>query len=101
VVKGKQLRFFYTDKVLDEFEKMMKLVLRKSSIEIIRNYYETEYVYEMDDLDDLHRMIIKDGVKGAKSPRSYDELPKVIYIRPSVLDAAITDNKSIEGLGQL
>ena len=93
VVSGNQLRFFYVDRVVNEFEKLMTLVLRKSSIEAIRAHYETDFVYHMDDLDDLHRMVKKAEVIYPLSPIQHQDLPEVIYIRPSILDAAIMRGK--------
>jgi hypothetical protein len=85
VISGRQLSLFYFDRVITEFEKIIKLILRRSSVDIVRGYYETEYVYEMDGGDNLHRMVKVEKSPNIRLPFSHSDLPDVIYIRESLL----------------
>ena len=93
-ISGNQLKLFYFDAIFKEFERVLQLVLRRSSLDFIRRYYETEYVYDMDDGNSLHRITIKSSRrKNNNLPSQHSDLPKVLYLRESLLNNTRADSE--------
>ena len=82
VVSGNQLKLFYVDAIANEFERVLKLALSRSSIEAIRFCYETDFTYKMDNGDDIHRMVKKPKRPLHSMPISAT-ISKTIYMRNS------------------
>ena len=71
VVSGEQLKLFYYA-IFKEFDRILKLVVRRSSLEFIKRHYQTEHIYKMEDRNNLHKLLRKkrDG-KRVRLPFQY------------------------------
>jgi hypothetical protein len=86
VVSGWQLKLFYYDAIFKEFDRILNLVLRRSSLDLLKRHYRSEYVYDMDDGNNLHRLVReKRAGKDSKLPIQFSSLPKTLYLRESLL----------------
>lgn len=101
VVRGDQLKLFYFDAIVSEFEKIMKLVLRRSSIDLIQSYYKSNHTYRTGDGDTLHRMHRGSNAKDHGLPIQYSELPKTIYIKESLLNKATNSGQQSEDISEI
>jgi hypothetical protein len=92
VVSESQLKLFYTDNVTSEFEKLIRLMISGSSLDIIRSLYKTEYVYRLEDGASLCLMVKSKKLRSRKLQIEDSDLPLRIYIRESLLEEA-TENQ--------
>ncbi len=86
VVDDKQLRLFYFDNLISEFEKLVSLVLQRNSMINIWDFYVKDYEYTTVDDNNILRLIKRDDA----SSRREAELPKFIYTRASFFDEVFT-----------
>jgi hypothetical protein len=85
VFKGDQLDLFYTDNLISEFEKIIKLILQRNSTDVIKNVYEIALTYEMRDGDPILFMKRRAEFEGL-SLKITDNLPATIYVKNSFIN---------------
>src|SRR6185369_5133092 len=108
VVSGDQLKLFYYDAIFNEFERILRIVLRRSSIDFIKQYYKTNHIFDMEDGNHLHRLVrenerIKIGPRKQridKLPNNMTRFPQTLYLRNSLLTNGNTSD-SVEGFSEI
>ena len=83
--EGNQSKLFYFDPMVGEFEKLIKIVVRKSSLEIIQKSYVVENTYTAGDGSSIYRLMKNLGMEYDLFS-SIPDMPYVLYVRSSFLD---------------
>lgn len=84
ISKSGQGQLFYFDSVIVEFERLIQLVLRRSSIKKILGQYSTVETFPTGDGDEIHRMEKNRG-KAYRTSVPEDELPDILFVKGSFL----------------
>jgi hypothetical protein len=91
-----QGRLFYFDAVIVEFERLIKLVVRKSSLEEIKTNYSREESYITGDGKDIYLLRKNNDTSSDRLFSSLPDMPEILYVRESFMEAySQTPNESV------
>lgn len=82
---------FYPDSLLNEFEKVMDLVLKRNTIDAIHTYYQIEHTYETNTGGGIYRLSKRKTSSGTTGERMYADAPEIIYLSISLWNKHIAN----------